>query len=67
MKPIPKSLHTHTVLVSMALLLRSNQKVALTAEYCVHQVVYALGLHDKPDTYDLIPRAIAAVEAAVKK
>lgn len=63
MKPLPKSLHTVTVLVRMA------QAYSATVDWhcypwsaLVDQIVADLGMDDKPDTYGLREAALKQLE-----
>lgn len=67
MKPIPKSLHTVTVLVAIAReqLARTSRLAVyappfekLVYEDCVDCALAILGLHNMPDTYGLREQAI---------
>lgn len=52
---LPKSLHTVTVLVRVAKLVKLSMH---TNEEAVEQALFALGLHDLPDTYNLKQAAV---------
>jgi hypothetical protein len=58
MKPIPKSLHTVTVLSVMACQFKARFADADAAE-CVESSLEALGYSDTPDAYGLRAAAIA--------
>lgn len=65
MKPIPKSLHTVTVLVAIAreqLLLTSHR---WTYENCVDAALSILGLDNTPDAYGLREQAIRKLSKGV--
>ena len=53
MKPIPKSLHTVTVLVTMSRLLSPSEPAK-----GVLDVLKSLGYTDTPDTYELVRQAL---------
>lgn len=60
MKPIPKSLHTVTVLVTMAKLMQQahEERATISNHSAVFSCMQALGYSDSPDTYGLMEQAI---------
>lgn len=74
MKPIPKSLHTVTVLVAIAReqLVRTSSHPLYASPYeklvyedCVDCALATLGLHNMPDTYGLREQAIRKLSKGV--
>lgn len=65
-KPMPKSLHTVSVLVNVARLFQqlaaTNGGARMSAEYAVESAIGSLGYHGVPDPYGLAARAIAILE-----
>lgn len=62
-KPIPKSLHTVTVLVRMAIAYKETVDWGSeTWAYLVDRVIEDLGLDDKPDTHGLRQAALKQLE-----
>ena len=62
-KPLAKSLHTVTVLVNVARVMRNSDKIGgqSWAAY-VYEALVALNLQDKPDSYGLANQAIKQLE-----
>ena len=60
-KPLPKSLHTVTVLVRMARLIEQYEPNIPWSE-AVATVLIEMGLNDKPDTYGLKQAALKQLE-----
>jgi len=62
-KPLAKSLHTVTVLVNVARVMRNADKIGRQswAAY-VYEALVALNLQDKPDSYGLANQAIKQLE-----
>lgn len=62
-KPLAKSLHTVTVLVNVARVMRNADKIGgqSWAAY-VYDALVALNLQDKPDSYGLANQAIKQLE-----
>lgn len=54
---LPKSLHTVTVLVAMARLIRA-QRPQYTAEDAVYQAMYQMGYSAESDHYGLVAQAV---------
>lgn len=65
MKPIPKSLHTVTVLQRLAVYIAKEENrdssTYLPPEDCVEAARYVLGLSDMDDTYGLVQQAKAQI------
>ena len=63
-KPLAKSLHTVTVLVNVARVMRNADKIGgqSWAAY-VYEALVALNLQDKPDSYGLANQAIKQLES----
>ena len=69
-KPLPKSLHTVTVLVAVAELVKEyydhdilTDEDRLSWDDALHETVALLGLKDRPDDYNLIGAALRQLEA----
>lgn len=66
MKPMPKSLHTVSVLVNVARLFQqlaaANGGARMSAEYAIESAIGSLGYHGAPDPYGLAARAAAILE-----
>lgn len=58
MKPIPKSLHTVTVLVNVAAHIRKDHPHTISVHNAVREAAEVLGLNSQPDQYGLIESAI---------
>lgn len=65
MKPIPKSLHTLTVLVAIAHDQRVITMHRWTYEDCVDAALSILGLYNAPDVYGLREQAIRKLSKGV--
>lgn len=63
-KPLAKSLHTITVLVNVARIMRNNDRTGTAQSWTayVYEALVALGLDDKPDVYGLADAAIKQLE-----
>ena len=64
-KPIPKSLHTVTVLKAIAT--AKQHETGLPAHACVLLALDFLGLAYSPDTHDLIAATVRQMDKGAKK
>lgn len=64
-KPMPKSLHTVSVLVNVARLFQqlaaANGGARMSAEYAVESAIGSLGYHGAPDPCGLAQRSVAVL------
>ena len=60
-KPLPKSLHTVTVLVNVARLVADTARNPMSYEEAISDALMALGYADCTDTHNLVGAALKAM------